>query len=81
LNLRPLGYEPKVQFDFSEKLAGKEKEMLEAALGKTQGWVVRTVKSGCQTGDAGNYPGFEDQVAKVSARIASRLPSRHESER
>jgi len=25
---------------------------------------VRTVRSGCQTGDAGNLPGFEDQVAK-----------------
>jgi hypothetical protein len=25
---------------------------------------LRTVKSGCQTGNAGNYPAFEDQVAK-----------------
>jgi len=25
---------------------------------------VRTVRSGCQTGDAGNLPGFEDQAAK-----------------
>ncbi len=25
---------------------------------------ARTVRSGCQTGDAGNLPGFEDQAAK-----------------
>ena len=36
---RPSATEPKVQFDFSEKLAAQEKEMIEAALRETKGRV------------------------------------------
>jgi len=36
---------------------------------------VRTVRSGCQTGDAGNLPGFEDQAAKDKQESLSRLDS------
>ena len=39
LSRRPSATEPKVQFDFSEKLAAQEKEMIEAALRETKGRV------------------------------------------
>src|ERR1700676_1894095 len=37
LSRQPPATEPKAQFDFSEKLAGQEKEMIEAALRETKG--------------------------------------------
>jgi formate hydrogenlyase transcriptional activator len=39
LSRRPSATEPKVQFEFSEKLASQEKEMIEAALRETKGRV------------------------------------------
>ncbi len=39
LSRRPSATEPKAQFDFSEKLAAQEKEMIEAALRETKGRV------------------------------------------
>jgi len=54
-----------VQFEFSEKLAAQEKEMIEAALRETIGRVFGP-SGAAANWDAGNYPGFEDQVAKIN---------------
>jgi len=53
-----------VQFEFSEKLAAQEKEMIEAALRETKGRVFGPSGAAAKLGIAGNYPRFEDQVAK-----------------
>jgi len=39
LSQRPSAIEPKAQFEFSDKLAAQEKEMIEAALRETRGRV------------------------------------------
>ena len=63
---RPSATEPKVQFDFSEKLAAQEKEMIEAALRETKGRVFGPSGAAAKLGMPGTTLDSKIKSLKIS---------------
>src|SRR5229473_177072 len=66
LSRRPSATEPKVQFDFSEKLAAQEKEMIEAALRETKGRVFGPSGAAAKLGMPGTTLDSKIKSLKIS---------------
>jgi transcriptional regulator with PAS, ATPase and Fis domain len=66
LSRRPSGTEPKMQFDFSEKLAAQEKEMIEAALRETKGRVFGPSGAAAKLGMPGTTLDSKIKALKIS---------------
>jgi DNA-binding NtrC family response regulator len=66
LSRRPSATEPKVQFDFSEKLAAQEKEMIEAALRETKGRVFGPSGAAAKLGMPGTTLDSKIKLLKIS---------------
>src|ERR1700676_3579057 len=66
LSRRPSATEPKAQFDFSEKLAGQEKEMIEAALRETKGRVFGPSGAAAKLGMPGTTLDSKIKSLKIS---------------
>jgi PAS domain S-box-containing protein len=66
LSRRPSPTEPKVQFDFSEKLAAQEKEMIEAALRETKGRVFGPSGAAAKLGMPGTTLDSKIKSLKIS---------------
>jgi PAS domain S-box-containing protein len=66
LSRRPSATEPKVQFEFSEKLASQEKEMIEAALRETKGRVFGPSGAAAKLGMPGTTLDSKIKSLKIS---------------
>jgi transcriptional regulator with PAS, ATPase and Fis domain len=66
LSRRPSATEPKAQFDFSEKLAAQEKEMIEAALRDTKGRVFGPSGAAAKLGMLGTTLDSKIKSLKIS---------------
>jgi formate hydrogenlyase transcriptional activator len=66
LSRRPSATEPKMQFDFSEKLASQEKEMIEAALRETKGRVFGPSGAAAKLGMPGTTLDSKIKSLKIS---------------
>src|ERR1700730_5730428 len=66
LSRRPSATEPKVQVDFSEKLAAQEKEMIEAALRETKGRVFGPSGAAAKLGMPGTTLDSKIKSLKIS---------------
>jgi PAS domain S-box-containing protein len=66
LSRRPSATGPKVQFDFSEKLAAQEKEMIEAALRETKGRVFGPSGAAAKLGMPGTTLDSKIKSLKIS---------------
>jgi PAS domain S-box-containing protein len=66
LSRRPSATEPKVQFEFSEKLAAQEKEMIEAALRETGGRVYGSSGAAAKLGMPGTTLDSKIKTLKIS---------------
>jgi transcriptional regulator with GAF, ATPase, and Fis domain len=66
LSRRPSATEPKVQFDFSEKLAAQEKEIIEAALRETKGRVFGPSGAAAKLGMPGTTLDSKIKSLKIS---------------
>jgi PAS domain S-box-containing protein len=66
LSRRPSATERKVQFDFSEKLAAQEKEMIEAALRETKGQVFGPSGAAAKLGMPGTTLNSKIKSLKIS---------------
>ena len=66
LSRQPSATEPKVQFEFSEKLAAQEKEMIEAALRETGGRVYGSSGAAAKLGMPGTTLDSKIKTLKIS---------------
>jgi PAS domain S-box-containing protein len=66
LSRRPSATEPKVQFEFSEKLVAREKEMIEAALRETKGRVFGPSGAAAKLGMPGTTLDSKIKSLKIS---------------
>ena len=66
LSRRPSATEPKMQFDFSEKLVAQEKEMIEAALRETKGRVFGPSGAAAKLGMPGTTLDSKIKSLKIS---------------
>ena len=66
LSRRPSAIDPKMQFDFSEKLAAQEKEMIEAALRETKGRVFGPSGAAAKLGMPGTTLDSKIKSLKIS---------------
>ena len=66
LSRRPSATEPRMQFDFSEKLASQEKEMIEAALRETKGRVFGPSGAAAKLGMPGTTLDSKIKSLKIS---------------
>jgi DNA-binding NtrC family response regulator len=76
LSRQPSATEPKAKFDFSEKLAAQEKEMIEAALRETKGRVFGPLGAAAKLGMPGTTLDSKIKSLKISKnRFKTAQPS------